>query len=63
MIGSYKQHVRNRDKAVVVVAMNFSGKAPEVERKVVPAKQASKFLGTIKEFSNPGVGRTVPCYQ
>lgn len=56
MIGSYKQYVRSRDKAAVVVAMNFSGKAPEVEFKVVQEKQASKFLGTIKECSNPGEG-------
>ncbi|MGE4564748.1 MAG: hypothetical protein AB7F32_07755, partial [Victivallaceae bacterium] len=58
MIGSYKQYARSQKKAAVVVAMNFSGRTPEVEFKVVPAGQASKFLGTIKEFSNPGEGET-----
>lgn len=56
MIVSYKQFVRSQNQASLVVAMNFSGKAPEVEFKVVPAKQAGKFLGTIKECSNPGEG-------
>lgn len=56
MIGSYKQFVRSRNQAAVVVVMNFSGKAPEVEFKVVQEKQASKFLGTLKKFSNPGEG-------
>lgn len=56
MIGSYKQYMRNQNKASLVVVMNFSGKTPEVQFKVVPAKQASKFHGTIKEFSNPGEG-------
>lgn len=56
IIGSYKQYVRSRDKAAVVVVVNFSGKAPEVEFKVVQEKQASKFLGTIKECSNPREG-------
>lgn len=56
MIVSYKQFVRSQNQASLVVAMNFSGKAPEVEFKVVPAKQAGKFLGTIKEFPNPGEG-------
>lgn len=58
MIGSYKQYARSQKKAAVVVAMNFSGKTLEVEFKVVPEKQAGKFLGTIKEFSNPGEGES-----
>lgn len=56
MIGSYKQYVRSQKKAAVVVSMSFSGKTPEVGFKVVPVEQASKFLGTIKECSNPGEG-------
>lgn len=56
MIDAYKQYMRSQNKASLVVVMNFSGKTPEVEFKVVPAKQAGKFLGTIKEFSNPGEG-------
>ncbi len=56
MIGSYKRYMRSKNKASLVVAMNFSGNTPDVEFKVVPAKQAGKYLGTIKEFSNPREG-------
>lgn len=56
MIGAYKQHMRSKNKASLVVAMNFSGDTPDVEFKIVPTTQAGKYLGKIKEFSNPGEG-------
>lgn len=56
LAASYKRHVRNQNQAALVVSMNFTGKAPEVEFKVVSFKQAGKFLGTIKEFTNPAEG-------
>lgn len=56
MIGSYKQYVRNRKKAALVVFMTFAAATPEIGFKVVPLDQAGKFLGTLKEFSNPGEG-------
>jgi hypothetical protein len=56
MIGSYKQYVRNRKKAALVVFMAFAATTPEIGFKIVPLDQAGKFLGTVKEFSNPGEG-------